>query len=344
MKRKNHLLIALSAAVLLFDISAASAQGRGEGRGESRNKGEQQGNSDRGGPGVGFRGNGGGQDRGGQERGGQERGGDRGNFRGGQQQRPQAQAQPQQPQRQFGNGQPGGGQTGWQTRMRDRGQQQGGPDAQRQQRPEWANGGQGGPRGGDQNGWQNRVRQPDRPAQAQPQPQQPRQDFSNRGGDRNWQGQRNYGRNDGRGGPPAFAGNRREPNATARYDQRFGQRYDYRRDNWAGRNDWARYDRRNRSQVTVRFGTFFGPSYGTIASRFYGRSYIYYSSHRWNSWNRPWRVGYVLPPTSFCEPLPYDLYFDLPPPPWGYDYALCDGDILLIGTDTGVVYDAILPY
>jgi hypothetical protein len=340
MKRKNHLLIALSAAVLLFDVSAASAQGRGEGRGEGRNKGEQQGNSERGGPGVGFRGNGGGQDRG-----GQDRGGDRGNFRGGQQQQPQAQPQPQQPQRQFGNGQPGGGQpNGWQTRMRDRGQQQAAPDAQRQQRPEWANGGQGAPRGGDQSGWQNRVRQPDRPAQAQPQPQQPRQDFSNRGGDRNGQGQRDFGRNDGRANPPAFAGNRREPNATARYDQRFGQRYDYRRDNWAGRNDWARYDRRNRSQVTVRFGTFFGPSYGTIASRFYGRSYIYYSSHRWNSWNRPWRVGYVLPPTSFCEPLPYDLYFDLPPPPWGYDYALCDGDILLIGTDTGVVYDAILPY
>lgn len=197
------------------------------------------------------------------------------------------------------------------------------------------------------------MRQPDRPAQAQPQPQQPRQDFSNRNGFQNGNrgvqqynrnDNRNFGNNGGRNNPPAFSGYRREPNAAPRYDTRFGQRYDYRRDNWAGRNDWARYDQRNRTQLSVRFGSFFGPSYGSIASRFYGRNYIYYSSHSWNSWNRPWRIGYVLPPTMFCEPLPYDLYFDLPPPPWGYDYALCNGDILLIGTDTGVVYDAILPY
>ncbi|MES1203666.1 MAG: hypothetical protein ABUS57_19690 [Pseudomonadota bacterium] len=101
-------------------------------------------------------------------------------------------------------------------------------------------------------------------------------------------------------------------------------------------------NRDRRSYAAIPYGRYFGPSYGSIASRFYGRNYIYYGSRSWSSWDRPYRVGYILPPTLYCTQLPYDLYYDLPPPPYGYDYALCGRDILLVGLDSRLVIDAIV--
>jgi Ni/Co efflux regulator RcnB len=215
-----------------------------------------------------------------------------------------------------------------------------------QGRPDWANG-----RGqGDNNnrGFQGRVQAPQQPPQAPP---APRVQDQNRFGQNNGQqpnyrndpranqnmGNRNFGNNAPRPGGPGYNNNNIGP-------RNYGNNGSYARNTWASRNDWARYDRRPRTQVNIRIGSFFGGNYPSIASRYYGHSYIWYGSRSWTSWNRPWRIGYMLPPSMYCEPLPYDLYFDLPPPPIGYDYVMCDGDILIVGEDSGVVYDAILPY
>jgi hypothetical protein len=206
---------------------------------------------------------------------------------------------------------------------------------QQQARPDWANG-----------RTQNRVQQ-------QPAPQQRVQNQNrvgqNNGQQPNWRtdpranrglDNRNFGGNDNRNNSGGYNNVPRGPQNFGQYNS---QNRNYSR-NWNTRNDWARYDRRPRTQVNIRIGGFFGSSYGSIASRYYGQNYTWYGSRSWSSWNRPWRIGYVLPPAMYCEPLPYDLYFDLPPPPIGYDYIMCDGDILIVGEDSGVVYDAILPW
>jgi Ni/Co efflux regulator RcnB len=211
-----------------------------------------------------------------------------------------------------------------------------------QARPDWANG-----RGNGGNGnWQNRA------APAPQAPVAPRVDqkrFGQNGQQPNYRNDprsnRNLGDRNGFNGNNNRYSNDRRPGGNFGNNNYAGNRSGaYSRNNWVRNNDWARYDRRPRTSVNIRIGGFFGPSYGSIASRYYGHNYIYYSARNWTSWNRPWRIGYVLPPAMYCEPLPYDLYFDLPPPPIGYDYVMCDGDILIVGEDSGVVYDAILPY
>jgi hypothetical protein len=40
--------------------------------------------------------------------------------------------------------------------------------------------------------------------------------------------------------------------------------------------------------------------------------------------------------------VPYDLYYYLPPPPYGCDYVMVGGDILLVALDTRLVIDAMM--
>ena len=143
-------------------------------------------------------------------------------------------------------------------------------------------------------------------------------DFGNRGADN-----RNWNNNNNRPG-----------------DNRYG--------GWNGRDNYGtnynRYEPNRRAYAAIPYGRYFGRSYGSIASRYYNRNYIYYGSRSWTSWNRPWRIGYALPYSMRCSQLPYDLYYELPPPPYGYDYVMCGYDILLVGYDSRIVIDAILPW
>jgi hypothetical protein len=214
----------------------------------------------------------------------------------------------------------------------------------------------GGQRGGQ--AWRGQAQ---RPQESQPrQWQGGRNRFSgnpswaNRGGDSHVDGQRSN-----QGQPRDF---RRE--GDRRFDGgRFGQGQtrDFRRDgenrfrnspvdrapryanpaprfNYRYRDD----DRRRRAYAAIPYGGYFGPSFGGVISRYYGRHFEFYGARAWPYWRRPYRIGYLLPPSLYCEPLPYDLYYELAPPPLGYDYALCDGDILLIAEDSGLVVDAII--
>jgi hypothetical protein len=206
------------------------------------------------------------------------------------------------------------------------GQRQGGGDGGGQ----WQGGGNRGDGGGQRN-WQQGQ-------QAQPQGQggQPNWQGGNRGdGQRNWQG------GGQRQGGQAWQGQRRDDN-NRNWGRDDGRRYGG-QSGGQWRNDNYRRDDRRRAYTAVPYGGYFGRSYGSIATRYYGRNYVYYGSRSWSSWDRPWRVGYALPPRLYCSALPYELAYDLPPPPWGYDYILCGRDILLVN-DSRVVVDAILPW
>jgi hypothetical protein len=52
-------------------------------------------------------------------------------------------------------------------------------------------------------------------------------------------------------------------------------------------------------------------------------------------------VGRYLPRTVMVEPVPKGLLSQLRPVPYGYKYAMVDGDVLLIQTSSGRVADAI---
>ena len=60
--------------------------------------------------------------------------------------------------------------------------------------------------------------------------------------------------------------------------------------------------------------------------------------------DRDWRVGYVLPYDIYWEEIPYDLYYRLPPAPYGCRYIMVGRDILLIVVSTGMVLDAMYYY
>jgi hypothetical protein len=202
------------------------------------------------------------------------------------------------------------------------------------------------------------------------QQQQPRQNFGDNGA-RQWQGRRDggdngaaqrqaqnrWGQNNGQSGGDQGGGNQNWRGGQGRTpqvqqpqqaQQNWRNNNNNRDRNWSGNNNNRGWNsgwndnRDRRSYAAIPYGRYFGPSYGSIASRFYGRNYIYYGSRSWSSWDRPYRVGYILPPTLYCSELPYDLYYDLPPPPYGYDYALCGRDILLVGLDSRLVIDAIV--
>lgn len=225
-----------------------------------------------------------------------------------------------------------GGQRGqWQGRQAPQAQA---PQAQTQRQggDRWAQGGNNGAgaRSGDRGQWRGQAQQP----------QQVQPSF------------RNGGQNDGRW---ANNGNRGNDGARAFNNNRGGDNRNFTGNNrawdnrgWSGNNGNRggeyryRDNRERRSYAAIPYGRFFGPSYGSIVSRYYGRNYVYYGSRAWSSWDRPYRVGYLLPPSLYCSEVPDDLYYDLPPPPYGYDYALCGRDILLIGLDSRLVIDAIV--
>lgn len=246
------------------------------------------------------------------------------------------------------NGGDSGRSNGWQGRPDNNpgGQNRGGQNQPGQNQP-----GQGrqdnNPRGQWQGGQSQQPRTQQEPGGASPR-------YGQGGGARQWRGQT----------PPAAPqeawrnDNPRGGNDNGRRWAGNNNRRDDGNRNWGGNNNrdrnWGNNNnnrgwnsgwndnRDRRSYAAIPYGRYFGPSYGSIASRFYGRNYIYYGSRSWSSWDRPYRVGYILPPTLYCTQLPYDLYYDLPPPPYGYDYALCGRDILLVGLDSRLVIDAIV--
>jgi Ni/Co efflux regulator RcnB len=55
-------------------------------------------------------------------------------------------------------------------------------------------------------------------------------------------------------------------------------------------------------------------------------------------------VGYYLPDDIWWEPLPYDLYYRLPPAPYGCRYVMVDRDILIVAIASGIVLDALMYY
>jgi Ni/Co efflux regulator RcnB len=53
--------------------------------------------------------------------------------------------------------------------------------------------------------------------------------------------------------------------------------------------------------------------------------------------NRAWVAGQPLPPEIVYYPMPRDLYTQLSPPPYGYEYVRVDDNILLISTATRLI-------
>lgn len=193
-----------------------------------------------------------------------------------------------------------------------------------------------------------------------------------RGGD--WRGRdrepgRDWGNNEHRGGREGWrdGGPRRDgdwANNNRRGEHRGGRDWghDGRRD-WADndhwRQDWdrGRHDHRYRPYWNthsdfarpryhdwrrVRHGYYFDHGYARILSRYYRRDYYWWSYDGWRRPYRDWRVGYVIPDWLWWEPLPWDLYYMLPPAPYGCRYIYADGDILLIAIASGIILDALL--
>ncbi len=121
------------------------------------------------------------------------------------------------------------------------------------------------------------------------------------------------------------------------------RRDDHRYDRW--RNTHRDFDRpRYRDWRSVRYGFYFDWGYARIVSSYWGHDYYWWGYDGWRRPYRDWRVGYVLPPYVWWDPVPWDLYWRLPPPPYGCRYIMVDDDILLIAMDTGVVLDALMYY
>ena len=110
----------------------------------------------------------------------------------------------------------------------------------------------------------------------------------------------------------------------------------YRHPDW----DRPRYDNWQR----IPRGGYFDFGYARIFGSYYGWNYRW-----WNypGWNRPYRryiVGGYLPDYLFWDPIPYDLYYDLPPAPYGCRYVMVDRDVLLVVVATGLILDALVYY
>jgi hypothetical protein len=94
----------------------------------------------------------------------------------------------------------------------------------------------------------------------------------------------------------------------------------------------------------VRRGYYFDRGYVTIVHAYFGWNYHWWG---YDGWSRPYRryaVGSYLPDYLYWEPVPYDLYYRLPPAPYGCRYVMVDRDILLIVVSTGLILDAMLYY
>jgi Ni/Co efflux regulator RcnB len=53
--------------------------------------------------------------------------------------------------------------------------------------------------------------------------------------------------------------------------------------------------------------------------------------------NRTWVIGQPLPPEIVHYPMPRELWVQLTPPPYGYEYVQVNDDIVLISTATRVI-------
>jgi Ni/Co efflux regulator RcnB len=53
--------------------------------------------------------------------------------------------------------------------------------------------------------------------------------------------------------------------------------------------------------------------------------------------NRAWIIGQPLPPQIVYEPMPRELWMQLTPPPYGYEYVRVNDDIVLISSATRVI-------
>jgi Ni/Co efflux regulator RcnB len=53
--------------------------------------------------------------------------------------------------------------------------------------------------------------------------------------------------------------------------------------------------------------------------------------------NRSWVVGQSLPPEIVYYPMPREIYTQLSPPPYGYEYVRVDDNVMLISTATRLI-------
>ncbi len=152
----------------------------------------------------------------------------------------------------------------------------------------------------------------------------------------------NNGRNDHRGGRDWGHDGRRDwaDNDHWRRDWDRGRNDHRYRPYWNTHSDFARP--RHHDWRRIRHGYYFDHGYARILSRFYRRDYYWWSYDGWRRPHRDWRVGYVIPAWLWWEPLPWDLYYQLPPAPYGCRYIYADGDILLIAIASGIILDALL--
>lgn len=164
----------------------------------------------------------------------------------------------------------------------------------------------------------------------------------NRRGDDNWR--RDDDRREGdawrdrRRGDRQYAGNNRDDDYW-----RHGRRDEERWRRWRHTHrDWDRP--RYRDWHSVRHSHYFDRGYAVIVGGFYGHNYYWWGYDGWRRPYRRWAVGYYLPDYIYWEPIPYDLYYRLPPAPYGCRYVLVDRDILLIVVSTGLILDALLYY
>lgn len=128
-------------------------------------------------------------------------------------------------------------------------------------------------------------------------------------------------------------------------------------------NDWGRDGRRDDNRYRpyrhthrdfdrprysdwrhVRHGHYFDRGYTIIVHNYFGWNYGWWGYDGWRRPYRPWRVGSYLPDYIWWEPVPYDLYYRLPPAPYGCRYVMVDRDILLVAVATGIILDALMYY
>src|SRR5262249_50445231 len=119
-----------------------------------------------------------------------------------------------------------------------------------------------------------------------------------------------------------------------RHDSRYRPYWNSHRDFRSPRySDWRR----------IRHGYYFDRGYASILSGYYGRDYYWWSYSGWQRPYRRWSVGYAMPSWLWWEPVPWDLYYRLPPAPYGCRYVYADGgDILLVAIASGIILDALL--
>jgi Ni/Co efflux regulator RcnB len=94
----------------------------------------------------------------------------------------------------------------------------------------------------------------------------------------------------------------------------------------------------------VRYGYYFDDGYAFILRGFFGHNYYWWNYPNWRRPHRAYYVGYPFPDYLYWEEVPYELYYRLPPAPYGCRYVMVDRDVLLISLATGIILDALVYY